>query len=144
MRWLYHTRRIRNASFSAAAAAFNSDSHRVHLRLIDTFKKIIASKNLNDSTPKSASGTYKSLLERQIKIEEDQRIQALKEQDEIAASMKMLGRETSLRSVQTSLIEWYEPLIRKLQEEIQNIQNGVAGEDRSVRIYFYLYITVAK
>ncbi len=74
------------------------------------------------------------MLERQIKIEEDQRIQALKEQDEIAASMKTLKKETSLRSVQNSLIEWYEPLIRKLQDEIQDIQNGVGGEDRSVRI----------
>lgn len=132
MRWFHHTRRIRNVSFSTAATNFSPDSHRVHLRLIDMFKKLIASKNHNDFT--QTNGTYKSLLERQIKIEEDQRIQALKEQDEIAASMKTLKRETSLRSVQNSLIEWYEPLIRKLQDEIQDIQNGVAGEDRSVRI----------
>lgn len=125
----------RKCSATKSCSQLVKDTNSLHLRLIDTFKKIIATRNSStENVEHIKSISYKSLLERQIKIEEDQRLQAIKEHDDIISNLKQIGRGTSLKSIQSSFIDWYEPLAKYLQEEMISIKNGVPGEDRSVRI----------
>lgn len=127
------------ANLQADRPTINAINHD----LFNTFKSILINmhnEDNNNAAINAARGgvSYKpnhpqTLIERQIEIEEQQHSAAVNEQAEMISSLRQLGKGTSVKRVQRSLVKWYEPLTAALTEEIEMIEKSVPGGDRTVR-----------
>lgn len=89
--------------------------------------------------PKEKKDPAQSLYQRQIALEERQRTRAEIEHREQISQLKMIGRGTSIKSIQRNILSWYEPLTKVLIQERQDILQGVKAEDRIVSCYTTLF-----
>jgi hypothetical protein len=69
---------------------------------------------------------------RQIKLEEDQHIEALYSYLESVKNLAGMGRGTSMKFIQRFLLSWFEPLSKLIQLETKKIKANEKGLDRSV------------
>lgn len=82
-----------------------------------------------ESTSKSFNESEISLVERQLKLEEEVRMQALQDHSKVLEDLMGMGRGTGLKIVQRMFLEWYEPFVDEIKEEIKlikahNYENG--------------------
>lgn len=112
----------------------------INTDLFNTFKNILVNMHTNDATTNVINASTirpkpnrpLTIVERQIEIEEKQHSAAVNEQAEMISSLRQLGKGTSIKRVQRSLVKWYEPLTAALTEEIELVENSVPGGDRTV------------
>ena len=74
------------------------------------------------------------MVKRQLKVEEEQLVEAAQIYGENYKNLTNMGRGTTMKSVQRLLLQWYEPLIAILNKEIEEIRAGKYGTDRNVSI----------
>jgi hypothetical protein len=75
-----------------------------------------------------------SLLQKQLAMEDEQLHEASQLYQNKIDSLSKIGKATTLKSVQTQLIDWYEPLVYEIQKEIEAVKTGIPGPDRKVLI----------
>lgn len=108
--------------------------------LFKTFKNILMTMH-NDNHPQLGKSSNSkqprplTIYDRQIEIEEKQHSAAVNGQAEMITSLRQLGKGTSVKRVQRSLVKWYEPLTAALAEEIELVENSVPGGDRTVSLH---------
>jgi DNA-directed RNA polymerase len=121
--------------------------YAVNAELFETFRKIIV-KLQSDGASVDVQGIKNNLnkskdemtlYERQVQLEELQHSDAVNRQAEIYSNLKHLGKGTSVKKVQRSMVVWYEALTKALEEELQLIKRGSLAPDRT-RYAPYLFL----
>jgi hypothetical protein len=133
--------RLNGRFFSVLTSSNDSSKFEAQIKLIDTFKSVLGkdkySVKRNDSPSQALSF---DMRQRQILIEEEQHSQAVTQQAAILSSLKEMGLGTSVKRVQSNLLNWYEPLRIALEKEISSIVKGQPSVDRKVMAYLCIYI----
>ena len=74
----------------------------------------------NNMTPPNNSG--QSMVQRQLAIEEETKLQALRDHTKVLNELMDMGRGTGLKVVQRMFLKWYEPFVLEIKEEINLIK----------------------
>ncbi len=74
------------------------------------------------------------LRDRQERIEGEQISQAVEEYAKIFKELVQFGRASGMKAVQRLLLQLYEPFAKALLNEINLVQTGTFGNDRSVAL----------
>lgn len=81
---------------------------------------------------KEDSLEFNVLLKRQLKIEEEQLVEASALYQETFANLAKMGKGSSMKSAQKLLLQWYEPLVAALRKEFDDIAKGTVSDKRNV------------
>lgn len=101
--------------------------------LVSTMKRIITEKTIERVQNPGLVGrsmNYPELLQRQLFVEEERLSEAVSSYQETFRNLINMGRGTSMKSIQRTLLQWYEPLLNLITNEIADIEKCVSGEDR--------------
>ena len=128
--------RLSGRFFSVITPSHDASKLEAQIKLIDTFKSVLGkdkySIKRNDSPSPALSF---DMRQRQILIEEEQHSQAVTQQAAILSNLKEMGLGTSVKRIQSNLLNWYEPLRIALEKEISSIVRGQPSVDRKVKAY---------
>lgn len=75
------------------------------------------------------------MMKRQLKIEEDQLLEASKLYQETFNNLAKMGRGTTLKAAQKLLLQWYDPLIATLKADLEAITRGEFKDQNNVRYF---------
>ena len=73
---------------------------------------------------------HSGLFLRQLKIEEEQLSEAANLHTEILQQLSKIGSSTGLKRIQMKILDWYDPFLKEVINEIYLIENKVYGFDR--------------
>lgn len=74
-----------------------------------------------------------SMMKRQLKIEEVQLLEASEAYQETFSNLAKMERGTTLKAAQKLLLQWYDPLIAALKEDLEAITRGEFKDQNNVR-----------
>lgn len=80
----------------------------------------------------AAARLHSGLYLRQIKLEEEQHLEAMYAYLESVKQLVGMGRGTSMKFVQRVLLSWFDPLHEAILSEIEKVKSKEKGIDRSV------------
>ncbi|KAJ1408558.1 hypothetical protein B484DRAFT_469020, partial [Ochromonadaceae sp. CCMP2298] len=119
-----------------------------HIRkdLMKTFSRIIEQKMKNEEMPsyENIAAESESMLKRQLKIEEEQLLEAASMYHDTFNNLSKMGKGTSMKSAQRLLLQWYEPMMALLFKEIEEIESGKFSADRNQYGPYLLLLPVEK
>jgi len=138
------------ASSSSAAAALSSSFLQNHPflslqqssfdNLINAIKQIPMQVKELEVKAKKDYGKYgtdyamatnqSGLFLRQLKIEEEQLSEAANLHTEILQQLSKIGSSTGLKRIQMKILDWYEPFLKEVVNEIYLIETNISGFDR--------------
>lgn len=81
---------------------------------------------------RNTSPEYEALMKRQLKVEEEQLVEASAIYQETFEGLAKMGKGSTLKSAQKLLLQWYEPLVAALRKEFDDIAKGVTSDQRNV------------
>lgn len=81
---------------------------------------------------RSRSPEFDVLMKRQLKIEEEQLVEASALYQETFENLAKMGKGSTLKSAQKLLLQWYEPLVASLKKEFDDIAKGTVSDQRNV------------
>jgi DNA-directed RNA polymerase len=84
------------------------------------------------------------MLKRQLKIEEEQLLEAASMYHDTFNNLSKMGKGTSMKSAQRLLLQWYEPMMALLFKEIEEIESGKFSADRNQYGPYLLLLPVEK
>jgi hypothetical protein len=79
-----------------------------------------------------AFAATEALKQRQIRIEAEQLQEAVEGYKQSFKHLSGMGKGTSMKSTQRLLLDWYEPLLQALENELKSIATGKVLADRRV------------
>lgn len=74
-----------------------------------------------------------AMMKRQLKIEEVQLLEASEAYQETFSNLAKMERGTTLKAAQKLLLQWYDPLIAALKEDLEAITRGEFKDQNNVR-----------
>lgn len=85
----------------------------IKAELVKTFKTLLDTRK----SPKNTT-RYSEMYQRQLALEEEQFDLAVQDYVDIQSGLMAMGRGTSLKSVQKTMVSWYEPLCALIEKEV--------------------------
>jgi hypothetical protein len=88
----------------------------------------------------AAARLRSGLYLRQVKLEEEQHLEAVCSYLESVKLLVGMNRASSMKFVQRVLLSWFDPLTEAINLEIENIKAKVKGTDRTVMHFSCPYV----
>lgn len=110
----------------------STTAQNVAQKLLETLDNGLTFAKCIDGDDVRAAEMYPLLFKRQINVELVQNEQAVKKFKILTEQLTKMNRGAGMKHVLKLLIQWFEPVVDKIRQEIKDIEAGTPGEDRSV------------
>ena len=118
----------------------NDNFANIKAELVKTFKTLL---DLRKNPTTRTSARHNDMFQRQLALEEEQFDLAVQDYVDIQSGLMAMGRGTSMKSVQKTMVSWYEPLCTLIEKEVLSYTSDQKKIESEVGVLFlsYCYLT---
>lgn len=114
----------------------NTNYDNIKAELVKTFKTLLDSRKTSAQSRQTTK--YNEMFGRQLALEEEQFDLAVQDYVDIQSGLMAMGRGTSLKSVQKTMVSWYEPLCTLIEQEVSSYSSDQKKIESEVLLLFVI------